>query len=61
MVTIELYKEWYKDQVTKLILDIQQNEFRIPVTIHDQPDLLNIQDFYSKGKEISGWQQMERT
>jgi len=50
MVTIEIYKEWYKDQVTKLILDIQQNEFRIPVTIHDQPDLLNIQDFYSKGK-----------
>ena len=50
MVTIELFKEWYKDQVTTLILDIQQNEFKIPVTINDQPDLLNIQDFYCKEK-----------
>ena len=50
MVTIEIYKEWYEDEVAALILDIQQNEFKIPVTIDDQPDLLNIQDFYCKGK-----------
>ena len=38
------------DQLVFLILDIQQNEFHVPITIHDQPDLLNIESIYKRGK-----------
>lgn len=46
MVKIETYKEEYKERIVALILDIQQNEFGVPVTINDQPDLLDIENFY---------------
>lgn len=36
----------YADQITDLILNIQQNEFDIAISIEDQPDLLAIEDFY---------------
>lgn len=36
----------YISQVTDLILNIQQNEFNIAISIQDQPDLLAIEDFY---------------
>jgi GNAT superfamily N-acetyltransferase len=35
--------------VIDLILNIQQNEFNIPITVKDQPDLLTITDFYHHG------------
>jgi putative acetyltransferase len=37
-----------KDQksVIDLILTIQQHEFKVPVTLQDQPDLLQIEQFY---------------
>jgi putative acetyltransferase len=37
-----------KDQkaVIDLILNIQQHEFNVPVTLQDQPDLLQIEQFY---------------
>ncbi len=38
----------YSEQAIDLILTIQQKEFYIPLTIHDQPDLLEIEDFYQK-------------
>ncbi|GAE66703.1 GNAT family N-acetyltransferase [Chryseobacterium indologenes] len=38
----------YSEQAIDLILTIQQKEFNIPLTIHDQPDLLEIEDFYQK-------------
>ncbi|MCB0344924.1 MAG: GNAT family N-acetyltransferase [Bdellovibrionales bacterium] len=38
------------EQVCSLILDIQQNEFGVPITLEDQPDLLRINDFYQKDK-----------
>jgi GNAT superfamily N-acetyltransferase len=46
---IDSYKEKYKREIAELILNIQQNEFHIPVTIDDQPDLLDIGIFYCKG------------
>jgi N-acetylglutamate synthase-like GNAT family acetyltransferase len=45
---IDTYKENYKEGIVELILDIQQNEFHVPVTINDQPDLLDISTFYCK-------------
>jgi GNAT superfamily N-acetyltransferase len=43
------YNEKYKDAIVDLILPIQQNEFKVPITIKDQPDLQNIPLFYQKG------------
>ena len=43
---IQVYNKKYQQQVIDLILDIQQNEFHVPVTIKDQPDLLDIENFY---------------
>ncbi len=40
------YKDIYQQDVVDLILHIQQNEFNVPVTREDQPDLMNIPDFY---------------
>jgi GNAT superfamily N-acetyltransferase len=45
---IETYQEKYKEGIVQLILNIQQNEFNVPVTINDQPDLLNIKDVYCR-------------
>ncbi|RLJ32449.1 acetyltransferase (GNAT) family protein [Chryseobacterium sp. 7] len=36
----------YSEQAIDLILTIQQQEFNIPITIQDQPDLLQIESFY---------------
>jgi N-acetylglutamate synthase-like GNAT family acetyltransferase len=46
---IAVYSQQYQQPVIDLILDIQQNEFGVPVTIADQPDLLNIENFYCRG------------
>jgi putative acetyltransferase len=45
---IQPYSEKYKADIASLILNIQNNEFNVPVTLNDQPDLLNIQNFYFK-------------
>ena len=39
-----------KQQVTALILAIQQGEFAVAITAKDQPDLNNITDIYQTGK-----------
>ncbi|MFH6994998.1 GNAT family N-acetyltransferase [Flavobacterium sp. FlaQc-48] len=36
----------YESAIVDLILSIQQNEFNIAITIKDQPDLLDINNFY---------------
>ena len=36
----------FSNEVVDLILNIQQKEFNVPITIEDQPDLLNIKNFY---------------
>lgn len=49
-MNIEIYTEKYKGDIAALILNIQNNEFNVPVTLADQPDLLDIENFYLKGK-----------
>lgn len=39
-------QDQYATPVIELILNIQQNEFNVPITLEDQPDLLTIADFY---------------
>jgi GNAT superfamily N-acetyltransferase len=36
----------YADAVIDLVLNIQQKEFNVAITLEDQPDLLNITNFY---------------
>lgn len=47
-VDIQCLNNTHSQQIIDLVLNIQQNEFNIPITISDQPDLLNIEDFYIK-------------
>ncbi len=44
------FEDKYQQAVVDLILPIQQNEFNVPATINDQPDLLKISSFYKKNK-----------
>ncbi len=48
MIQIQPYSEKYKADIASLILNIQNNEFNVPVTLNDQPDLLDIGNFYCK-------------
>lgn len=44
----------FSEPLIDLILTIQQKEFNIPVSIEDQPDLIEIENFYQASEEISG-------
>lgn len=46
MLKIRPISNNFSASVIELILNIQQNEFNIPITVEDQPDLLEIDDFY---------------
>ena len=46
MITYSTYRPEHKAQIIDLIIDIQQNEFQVPITLADQPDLQMISDFY---------------
>lgn len=48
MSEIIVYSEIYQAEVAKLILAIQSVEFEIPITLKDQPDLIDIKNFYQK-------------
>lgn len=48
MIDICVYEPSYRQDVIDMILEIQQREFNIPITISQQPDLLDIGDFYQK-------------
>ncbi len=49
MIRIEAFKNKNDTQkIVDLILNIQNNEFQVPITIKDQPDLINITAFYQK-------------
>ncbi len=50
MITIQPFENQDTNQIVELILNIQQNEFQVPITINDQQDLLNIPSFYQKLK-----------
>jgi len=45
---IKPFTEQYRDQVFSLILKIQNEEFGVPITVQDQPDLANISSTYQK-------------
>jgi N-acetylglutamate synthase-like GNAT family acetyltransferase len=48
-IEIKVYAEPYKEQIIQQILKIQVEEFGVPITIKDQPDLESISTFYQKG------------
>ncbi|MES2646982.1 MAG: GNAT family N-acetyltransferase [Bacteroidota bacterium] len=48
-VIIRIYSDYYKKSITKLILKIQNEEFGIPITLNQQPDLNQISQFYQAG------------
>lgn len=43
---IQQIQNEYQNEIVDLILNIQQKEFNVPITLEDQPDLLNIKNFY---------------
>ncbi len=45
---IRPYEERDREKIIQLILPIQQQEFGVPITIADQPDLQNISTFYQQ-------------
>jgi GNAT superfamily N-acetyltransferase len=46
IITIKPYTDDFKEAVITHILNIQQNEFKVPITAADQPDLQIIPAFY---------------
>lgn len=46
---VKEYSDEYQDQVADLIFHIQQQEYNIPITKNDQPDLFTIEEFYQNG------------
>ncbi|HYV90476.1 MAG TPA: GNAT family N-acetyltransferase [Chitinophagales bacterium] len=46
LIEVVVYSDSYQQEVIDLILNIQQNEFHVPITLEDQPDLLTIPSFY---------------
>ena len=46
---IETYRQQDEQAVIELILTIQQKEFGVAVSINDQPDLLNVAEYYGRG------------
>jgi N-acetylglutamate synthase-like GNAT family acetyltransferase len=49
MIQIEPFTLGHADGVGALIIGIQRDEFQIPITLKDQPDLQDIPAFYQKG------------
>jgi GNAT superfamily N-acetyltransferase len=58
-VEIFVYQPNYKNQIIKLILAIQQDEFGLPITLEEQPDLLKIPTVYQQGNG-NFWIALER-
>ncbi len=47
---IVVYESIFENQVIDHILNIQQNEFNVPISIEDQPDLNQIETYYQTNK-----------
>lgn len=47
-IEIKPLNNQYAEDCMQLILNIQQNEFGVPITRKDQPDILDIEKFYLK-------------
>jgi N-acetylglutamate synthase-like GNAT family acetyltransferase len=50
MIEIAPFSDDHLHGVVDVILPIQQSEFDIPITLDDQPDLLDIPGFYQKDR-----------
>lgn len=50
MVQITTFTPEHTEGVVSVILPIQQSEFGIPISLEDQPDLLDIPNFYQQRK-----------
>lgn len=48
-IVVKEYTAEYQAQVSELILHIQQVEYDIPITLAQQPDLMEIERFYQQG------------
>ncbi len=48
-ITLRPYQAGDRDAIADLIVHIQRTEFDIPITLEDQPDLSDIDGFYSHG------------
>ena len=48
-IVIQPFRKEHEKEVVELIVGIQQNEFDIPITASDQPDLMEIPNFYQTG------------
>lgn len=48
MVQICEYNETYQPSILQMILQIQQQEYHLPITAEDQPDLCCIPSFYQQ-------------
>ncbi len=48
-IIIKPYASKYQQEVVDLILHIQQQEYHIPITEKDQPDLFETESFYQQG------------
>jgi putative acetyltransferase len=46
MITYKTFEPSHESQLIAMITNIQQNEFQVPVTLADQPDLQTIPTFY---------------
>jgi N-acetylglutamate synthase-like GNAT family acetyltransferase len=49
VIEIVSFASQHVEGVGALIVGIQRDEFQIPITLEDQPDLQNIPSFYQKG------------
>lgn len=49
-LVVEPFIKTYQDSVIRLISNIQRNEFNIPITPEEQPDLKDIPNFYQKNR-----------
>jgi hypothetical protein len=45
-INIDTFSDVYKQDVAHLIIDIQKNEFDIPINLEEQPDLKEIPNVY---------------
>lgn len=50
MIEIQTYRPEHRQGIIDLILSIQQIEFKIPITLEDQPDLQIIPQVYQQGR-----------
>ncbi|MBY0572065.1 MAG: GNAT family N-acetyltransferase [Undibacterium sp.] len=48
-MNIRWYRSSDQDSVVGLILPIQQEEFGVKISLEDQPDLLEVEEFYQQG------------